>query len=167
MTWDGHEVYGHDGGTIGQSAFLRIVPDAGVAVCLLTNGGHTQDLFRDLFHEVLGELAGIGLPPRPEPAATATGVDVSRHAGRYARESIELVIEERDGRLGLTMHASGPLASALGEHDDPTMELHPVTDDVFVGRAPGDETWTPVVFFRLEDGSPYVHMGARATPKVS
>ena len=54
MTWDGREVYGHDGGTIGQSAFLRIVPDAGIAICLLTNGGHTQDLFRDLYNEILG-----------------------------------------------------------------------------------------------------------------
>src|SRR3954471_10601813 len=39
MTWSDQPVYGHDGATIGQGAFLRVVPDKGVAVCLLTNGG--------------------------------------------------------------------------------------------------------------------------------
>ena len=32
-------VIGHDGGTIGQSAFLRVIPEAGLAVAMLTNGG--------------------------------------------------------------------------------------------------------------------------------
>src|SRR4051794_27611796 len=93
MTWSGREVYGHDGGTIGQSAFMRIVPDAGVGVCLLTNGGHTQALFRDLFNEILGELAGVQLPERPEPPAQAPDVDLTPYVGRYAREGVELTIE--------------------------------------------------------------------------
>ncbi|MEV0385625.1 serine hydrolase [Nonomuraea sp. NPDC050643] len=37
--WDGGTVIGHHGATIGQQAFLRMAPDAGVAVALLTNGG--------------------------------------------------------------------------------------------------------------------------------
>ena len=32
--WDGRAVYGHDGGTIGQSSRLRIVPDADLAISL-------------------------------------------------------------------------------------------------------------------------------------
>src|SRR5439155_23358693 len=36
MSWDGREVYGHDGNTLGQAGFLRIVPDAGIAIALLT-----------------------------------------------------------------------------------------------------------------------------------
>ena len=35
------------------------------------------------------------------------------------------------------------------------------------GQLPDDESWIPMVFFRLDDGSEYVHFGARATPKVS
>src|SRR3954469_4915643 len=40
-------VIGHDGNTIGQAAFLRMVPEAGVAVALLTNGGDVISLYRD------------------------------------------------------------------------------------------------------------------------
>ena len=36
---DGTRVIGHDGGTLGQVAFLRIVPEQRVAVALVTNGG--------------------------------------------------------------------------------------------------------------------------------
>jgi CubicO group peptidase (beta-lactamase class C family) len=38
--WDGHRLIGHDGNTIGQSAFLRLLPEQGLAVVLLTNCGH-------------------------------------------------------------------------------------------------------------------------------
>ncbi|EEB9150708.1 beta-lactamase family protein, partial [Salmonella enterica subsp. enterica serovar Paratyphi B] len=36
FAWEGGPVIGHDGGTIGQTSFLRIVPEAGVAVVILT-----------------------------------------------------------------------------------------------------------------------------------
>jgi CubicO group peptidase (beta-lactamase class C family) len=167
MTWDGRELYGHDGGTIGQSAFLRIVPDAGVAVCLLTNGGHTQDLFRDLVNEILGELAGIQLPARLEPPAVPPSVDLSRYAGRYARESVEYAVEVAGDRLRATVKTSGPLAEALSATEPPTIDMLPVKDDVFVTKSEEDASWTPAVFFQLDDGTDYVHMGARATPKLT
>ena len=59
---------GHDGNTIGQAAFLRFVPDKGVAVALLTNGGDTFALYRDVVGHLLAELAGVTLPPLPGPA---------------------------------------------------------------------------------------------------
>ena len=46
-------IIGHDGSTIGQSAFLRIVPEAGVAVALLTNGGDVISLYRDIVGHVV------------------------------------------------------------------------------------------------------------------
>jgi CubicO group peptidase (beta-lactamase class C family) len=167
MTWDGREVYGHDGGTIGQSAFLRIVPDDGIAICLLTNGGHTGDLFRDLFNEILGELAGISLPARLEPPATApTDVDLDAYVGRYARESIEMTLERDGAQLLAKVKTSGPLSESLGRDEQPPMRVVPVERDVFVAKGADDESWTPMVFFTLPDGSEYVHFGARATPKV-
>jgi CubicO group peptidase (beta-lactamase class C family) len=166
MNWDGREVYGHDGGTIGQSAFLRIVPSAGVAICLLTNGGHTQDLFRDLFAEILGELAGIKLPAPLKPAAAATHRDLTSYVGRYARESVAMTFDVDGDKLRLTTKVSGALAEVLIERDQPPRSVLPVEPDVFVTKVPNDESWTPVVFFRLGDGSQYVHMGLRATPKL-
>jgi CubicO group peptidase (beta-lactamase class C family) len=167
MTWDGREVYGHDGGTIGQSAFLRIVPDAGIAICLLTNGGHTGDLFRDLYNEILGELASMSLPTRLEPPASAPAdVDLDAYVGRYARESVELTFERDGAQLLAKVKTSGPLSESLGRDEQPPLTVLPVEKDVFVAKGPDDESWTPMVFFRLDDGSEYVHFGARATPKV-
>jgi CubicO group peptidase (beta-lactamase class C family) len=166
MEWSGREVYGHDGGTIGQSAFLRIVPDAGIAICLLTNGGHTGDLFRDLFGEILGSLTEMSLPQRPEPPAQPPQLDLSRYAGRYLREGFEITIEVEGDRLRAAQRALGALAASLGEQEVTTVDVLPVAEDLFVTRQAEDESWTPVVFFRLDDGSEYVHMGARATPKV-
>ena len=50
--WDGQRLVGHDGNTIGQAAFLRVLPDpqgGRLAVTLLTNGGNTRDLYQDLY----------------------------------------------------------------------------------------------------------------------
>ena len=52
-------IIGHDGSTIGQNAFLRMVPEAGVAVALLTNGGDVLSLYHDIVGHVLAELAGV------------------------------------------------------------------------------------------------------------
>src|SRR4029077_7190290 len=50
-------VVGHDGNTIGQAAFLRIVPEKGVAVALLTNGGDTFSLYPEIAPHVPAALA--------------------------------------------------------------------------------------------------------------
>ncbi len=75
--WDGRRLLGHDGNTIGQAAFLRVLPDAGLAVTLLTNGGNTRDLYEDLYREIFAELAGVDMParstrpPSPSPSTSA------------------------------------------------------------------------------------------------
>ena len=81
-------IIGHDGSTIGQNAFLRMIPEAGVAVALLTNGGDVLSLYHDIVGHVLAELAGVTLPPLPTPP-TLAGADrrepVRRHLLRRGR----------------------------------------------------------------------------------
>ena len=166
MNWSGHDVFGHDGATIGQQAFLRVVPDQGVAACLLTNGGHARDLFVELFDEILGELAGVRLPPRLEPPATPTPTDLSPYVGQYARQSVAMSFRSAGDHLIAEVTTSGALAEAVGGAEQPPIDVYPVSGDVFVGRSADDESWTPFVFFTLDSGDTYVHMGARATPKV-
>ena len=166
MEWGGRPVYGHDGNTLGQAGFLRIVPDAGIAICLLANGGHTRDLFMDLFAEILGEIAGVDMPARLEPAATPPKVDVSRYAGEYAREGVEMTLSVEGDELKGVVRATSELSKALGGEDPEPMRVVPVKDNVFVAKGPDDESWIPFVFFQLPDGSEYVHFGARANPKV-
>lgn len=166
--WNGRRLYGHDGNTVGQAGFLRVVPDAGVAIALLTNGGNAQDLYRELYGDLLCELAGVEMPPRPEPPAKPVEgkLDLTGYTGVYERESMRMEVTVEGGRLVLTTTSTGPLAKLSA---DPTtrFELVAVEADLFVTRLPGTQTWMPVVFYRLDDDKPYVHMGARATPKVS
>lgn len=81
--WGSERVFGHDGGTIGQSSLLRIPPERRVAVALLTNGGDTEAMYRDVYDEVLGKLAGVRVPPLPEPREDLA-LDLSRYLGRAA-----------------------------------------------------------------------------------
>lgn len=39
---------GHDRDTVGQSAYLRADPEAGVAACLLTNSAESETLYKEL-----------------------------------------------------------------------------------------------------------------------
>ena len=166
MEWDGRAVFGHDGGTLGQGAFLRILPDAGLSVGLQVNGGkHLRDLFEDLYGEIFSSLAGVDLPPRLEPSASATLDDPSRFTGRYAREGVEMTIRDTgDGRLEAVMKQTGELFKDMPE--PPPMELRPFDGDILVARGADDGAWSAAVFFDL-DGQRYVHFGARATRRVS
>jgi hypothetical protein len=53
-------VFGHDGDSIGQSAFLRVIPDAGVAVALLTNSDRTGAFYLIPLTDTLL----VGRPPK-------------------------------------------------------------------------------------------------------
>jgi hypothetical protein len=167
FTWAGKPLYGHDGGTIGQAAFLRVVPEAGVAVALLTNGGHASDLYQELYQELLREVADVSMPARPEPPDSPVTVDPSTFAGVYERSSSRIEITPGDGVLEATTTTTGALAALV---PDPVQKFTLIPVDpaqrLFVTRLEGMETWTPAVFFTLDDGSQYIHFGARATPKV-
>ena len=165
MTWDGRRVFGHDGATLGQGAFLRILPDADLSVALQANGGaHVRDLFEDLYSELFSDLAGVTMPQRPEPTGTEIS-DPSRFVGRYAREGVEMTVRPaEDAGLELTMRGTGPLSEGLP--DSPPMSLLPHDGDVLLAKGPTDEAWTAAVFFDL-DGQRYLHFGARATPRLT
>ena len=84
--WDGQTIVGHDGDTVGQSAYLRIHPEARVAVCLLTNSARSAALYRELFTEVFRPLAGITMPaPAPRPGAAGKATSSSTQAATSAR----------------------------------------------------------------------------------
>ncbi|MES9559181.1 MULTISPECIES: serine hydrolase [unclassified Streptomyces] len=164
-TWDGHRVYGHDGGTIGQSAFLRVLPEAELAICLLTNGGDTPALYRDVYAEIVRELAGVTMRTTIEPATEPVAVDPADYVGVYQRLSSRMEIVERDGGLVMLDRVTGPLAELVPDTEK-EYRMHPVEPGLFVVQRPGSELWIPVVFYTLDDGTPYIHHGVRATPKV-
>jgi dipeptidyl aminopeptidase/acylaminoacyl peptidase len=163
--WSGHRLIGHDGNTIGQSAFLRLLPEQDLAVALLTNGGNARDLYQDLYREIFADVAGIDMPQPLAPPAEPATVDVTPWLGTYRRASVRIeVLDGADGPL-LRTTATGPLAELM-ERTTEEFAMVPVGPDQFVVRAPGTETWVPVMFYTLPTGARYVHHGARATPKV-
>jgi CubicO group peptidase (beta-lactamase class C family) len=164
--WDGERLFGHDGHTIGQSAYLRVLPAQRLAVALLTNGDSTDDLYRDLYREIFAEVAGLTVPAPFAPPAEPVTVDLTPHLGPYERASTRLeVLDRADGPV-LRMTTTGPLAELTAE---PVKELSlvPVDANLFAVRLPERQAWVPVSFYRLPTGEQYVHVGVRATPKVS
>jgi CubicO group peptidase (beta-lactamase class C family) len=163
--WDGHHVYGHDGATIGQNGWLRIVPDSGVVVGMLANGGHAADFYRDVFPVLMRELCGITMPPPLSPPDDPPQVETEAYAGTYERLGVRYELDVSGQGLAGKVISTGPLAEL---DPDPVEEitLVPIGDGVFATKDPDEDTWTPMVFYQLDDGSPYLHSGARATPKV-
>jgi CubicO group peptidase (beta-lactamase class C family) len=162
--WNGERLYGHDGNTLGQAAFMRIHPGTGLAVALLTNGGNTHDFYEDLYREIFAELGDVDMKHPIVAPEEPADVDLSAHVGVYERASVrmEILVDESGPRL--RTEVLGHLAALV---PDPVDEypLLPVSEDRYILRAPGTETWMPVTFYSLPTGEEYVHFGARATPK--
>ncbi|MFI6813125.1 serine hydrolase domain-containing protein [Nonomuraea sp. NPDC050328] len=160
--WSGHKVVSHGGNTIGQHAMLWVVPDTGTVVAVSANGGHSGAFTHAVATELFAELDGLVVRPRLAPPAEPVRIDPARYTGVYERVGARITITDGGGELTLRMEATGALA-ALQEPQE--LALVPVDDVTFVARRPGDPDWLSAVFYELPDGSPYLHLGVRATPK--
>lgn len=164
--WDGGPVVGHDGGTLGQAAFLRLVPGAGVAVALLTNGGEALPVYRGIVGGALAELAGVRMPDPPAPPAAPEVFDARRYVGRYEADIVAYeVTADEDGRLWLSMTPRGPIAEAGIPPE--RYEIVRLRGETFVSVQPRGGMHQPVALmdFDADDRATFLHQG-RATPRV-
>ncbi|MGK5628973.1 serine hydrolase domain-containing protein [Streptomyces sp. URMC 123] len=165
--WSGTPGFGHDGASIGQYAYLRVVPGAGVAIALTTNGGGARGLYAALFRELLQELAGVTMPDAFAPAAVPPAVDYAPLVGTYRREGVVITVTEHKG----AGHLVYEFVDGMKDFSAPLeIELRPVTETVFAGSGVGaafSEDWMPVVFSTLADGTRCCYIGMRAAPKVA
>ena len=154
------EIIGHDGSTIGQGAFLRMVPEAGVAVALLTNGGDVVSLYRDVVAHVLAELTDVRLPALPEPPADPQRIDASRFAGTYSAEVFDLTVsQDEDGRIWIEQVPKGVLVEMGGKVE--RTELVHYRDDMLIPVEADRGMFMPHAFVG-DDGrghSLYLHLG--------
>jgi hypothetical protein len=165
--WEGHRLIGHDGNTIGQAAFLRLLPEQGLAVTLLTNGGQTRDLYEDLVREVFEEVAGVHMPRPLTAPESPVDVDARPFLGTYERASVRLEVLAADARQPTRLRTT--VTGTLAELEPEPPKEYPlvaVGPNLFVVRPPEAETWIPVTFYSLPTGERYVHFGARATRRV-
>ena len=155
------DLVGHDGNTIGQSAFLRLVPDAGVAVALLTNGGDAGLLFRDVAGHALDELTGRSLPEEPLPPADPSSIDAGRYVGTYASSSVTLeVSQEDDGGVWVDVTPTDDLSKQLGEQPQ-RWELVRYADDTLITRERDTGLHRLMAFLDEDDAgqAAYLHTG--------
>jgi len=158
----GGALVGHDGNTIGQAAFLRTVPEAGVAVALLTNGGSAGPVFREVAGHAFRELAGVESPPEPVPAAEPPAIEgVGRYLGTYVCDAATLVIsQDDDGSVWMDATPTDSIAEELGEKPE-RWELVGYDGDTLVTRE-RDHGLYRLYAFLGNDGSgraAYLHTG--------
>jgi len=153
-------IIGHDGSTIGQNAFLRIVPEAGVAVALLTNGGDIISLYQEVYGHVFDALTDTHLPALPVPPADPPAVDAGRYAGTYSTEVGDMIVsQDEDGRVWIEMIPKG-MFEELGEKPE-RKELVYYSEDSLIPLEPDHGMHMPHAFVG-DDGEGhalYLHVG--------
>jgi CubicO group peptidase (beta-lactamase class C family) len=164
FSWDGHAGYGHDGATIGQRAYLRVFPDARLAVTFLTNGGNSGTAFRTICREIALELAGISMPPLPVAPETPPTIDLAKYEGSFGRLNVDVELRREGDTLKGTFRQSGPLAERLPEEARvQEVVATPVDAEVFLVSLSGVPEPMPMVFFDFDGDTPKrFHFGARA-----
>ena len=160
--WDGVQLFGHDGATVGQNSFLRIHDD-GIAVVLLTNGGDVQGLAHEVMTVLFTELAGIA-PPTPHEGTTRPK-DSARYVGTYKRGMTKFDIELVGGDLTLRSGPSEEWSVGLVPQSGPFV-LTSVDDATFTYRLPGMALPTSVQFVDANESGKFaaLHVGMRRNP---
>jgi CubicO group peptidase (beta-lactamase class C family) len=153
-------IIGHDGNTIGQGAFLRMVPEAGLAVALLTNGGDVISLYRDVVGHILGELTDVGLPALPVPPAEPRPIDAERYVGTYSAQVFDLTVsQDSDQRIWIEQIPKGLLVE-MGERAERSELVH-YRDDMLIPVRADRGMHMPHAFLG-DDGTGhalYLHLG--------
>ncbi|OPC77534.1 hypothetical protein B4N89_44395 [Embleya scabrispora] len=155
--WSGGEVVGHDGGTIGQSAMLRVVPERDVSVALLTNGGALYGVY-DLICELLDTLADVRPPAPALPPAEPPAVDASYLVGSYASPAQRVDIAETEDGLIATMRMLGPLAALLGD-DTATVRVVPTSERMLISTEAVGGRHQQFLFLGEGERAEFLHVG--------
>lgn len=116
----------HNGGTLGQSSHLYVVPSRGFAMCVLTNLNAGGSLISEIGNAVLAERLGTRPPETPALPAKPPRVDLTKYAGRYERHGVRFDASVQDDSLHMDV-----LLTALGDEVRQSMTLKPITATEF------------------------------------
>ncbi len=162
----GGPVFAHGGETIGQMAFLALVPRANVAIAVLTNGGAGDRIRDEIAAFALRELAGVKFPGTPSPRSDLAITDAIRYVGDYSYAHGDATVrQDGEGRFWITRTPKGPfleLYELLGEEAAPqTAELLAFDGDILLAIDEDADSYTPIAFLG-DDGyrrAQYVQSG--------
>jgi CubicO group peptidase (beta-lactamase class C family) len=164
--WGGRQVLGHDGGTIGQVSFVRVLPDERLVVALFTNGGLGGLFYRDLYDRIFREFAGVSMPepPQVDPAITVNAI---RFAGTYRTLSSRVTVEPSEGNaLRVT---SESLRFTMRAAEAQAMRFGPVSANTFRALdGPGAAGGQLVTFVGADAAgrAKWIDWGARLVPRI-
>lgn len=160
-------MYASDGSTIGQNARLRILPDSGIAIAMLTNGGPRESFYKRVFNEILTGLHAVTIPdlPAPDPALA---LDPSRYTGVYARPGTHYEVTAHNGKLRLTLTLNPMHAQFLRKPERISYELLPVSPTHFLMPAnqPLEDTQTVAIYDFTRGAAQYLHTNCRVHPRA-
>jgi hypothetical protein len=107
------------------------------------------------------------VPAPPEPIEVRP-YRPERHVGRYERAGVRFDISVRPPGLLLTSTETSGFAELSPDPEVNEYELLPLDEsgDRYGFREHAGQPWATVTFDRLTDGTPYVFVGARTTPKT-
>jgi CubicO group peptidase (beta-lactamase class C family) len=171
LTWfisdlDGTKIIEHGGGTKGQVTRLRLAPEKGFAVVVLTNGEHGGELCNQVSAAALQEFLGLS-QPQPVPLELPAE-KLQEYTGRYESSMDEHELSLVDAGLVLKVTykggfptpdtppppSPGPMRMALYDQDRVIVLDSPMKD------ARGE-------FLRAPDGSiAWLRIGGRVNAKV-
>ncbi|MER7503179.1 serine hydrolase domain-containing protein [Nonomuraea pusilla] len=155
--------YGHDGGTIGQSTFWRIMPESGVVIAMSVNGGGFAGLITDLALPLIRETTGLDIPGLAVPPESPQPVDLTPYTGVYEGTTAAWEVAEQDGRLAITM-VPGEFMRSAGATRSTTAYVHHSGDSFVAVEA--EQGIHDTVTFVMRDGvAAYLH-NSRAVPRA-
>jgi CubicO group peptidase (beta-lactamase class C family) len=167
---EGPRVVEHTGNSCGHDSTLVVVPEHGLAVCVLTNGDLSGNLRNDLLSQVLADVAGIDRPPPPAEGPLELAPDPTPLLGTYERLPGVLVqVEQGSDGLTLTVDPSDVTGQwAVGF----TSPLRHVSEWTYLYRMPllGRDV---VATFLFEGGTDnagaasHLASGLRVSPRVA
>ncbi len=120
--WDDLVCLGLDADTFGQRAMLRVVPERGVAVCVMANSPTGAPLAQQLIERVAADLLDADAAPRPRPGAGPPGAEVppaSALAGTYDRLHQRIVVSAA-GEAGGSDGAEGAEGARIVLETEPS-----------------------------------------------
>ena len=159
--------FGHDGAVAGQNSFLRIIPDAGLTIALLTNGGDARGGFSHVL-ATAEQLVGSALvDPVPEWPNETRVDNHARYVGDYAVSRYR--VEVRSNSEGL--NAQFIPAPNAGDFADPfrlemRRQLDDPTGELMLARFANSSLPTQQRFLRADGGKRFLLFRGRLLPEV-
>lgn len=158
---EGRTIVGHGGSTNGFRAKLTFVPDADVALAVLTNGNGGRGLGRALGGWFLNEYAGLQ-QPEPEPI-TLPQKALAHFAGHYRGPTSEIDVSVVGDRLQVDMVTSSPLTKQ--EVTMPPQMMVPVGERRFI-LTDGESVGERVDFIGGDEEPTFMRFHGRLVDRV-